>query len=58
MTMVAEGVNTTKSAYELAEKRGVEMPITAAMYRILYEDQDPRTAVVDLMTRRARPERD
>ena len=58
MTMVAEGVNTTKSAYELAQKRGVEMPITAAMYRILYEDQDPRTAVVDLMTRRARPERD
>lgn len=58
MTMVAEGVNTTKSAHELARKRGVEMPITAAMYRILYEDQDPRTAVVDLMTRRARPERD
>lgn len=58
MTMVAEGVNTTKSAYELSQKRGVEMPITAAMYRILYEDQDPRTAVVELMTRRARPERD
>jgi len=58
MTMVAEGVNTTKSAHELAQKRGVEMPITAAMYRILYEDQDPRTAVVGLMARRARPERD
>lgn len=58
MTMVAEGVRTTKSAHELAQREGVEMPITAAMYRILYEDQDPRAAVVELMTRRARPERD
>lgn len=58
MTMVAEGVRTTRSAHELAEREGVEMPITAAMYRILYEEQDPREAVVELMTRRARPERD
>jgi glycerol-3-phosphate dehydrogenase (NAD(P)+) len=58
MTMVAEGVRTTRSAHELAQREGVEMPITAAMYRILYEEQDPREAVVDLMTRRARPERD
>ncbi len=58
MTMVAEGVRTTRSAHELAEREGVDMPITAAMYRILYEDQDPRAAVGELMTRRARPERD
>ncbi len=58
MTMVAEGVRTTRSAHELAQRDGVEMPITAAMYRILYEEQDPREAVVDLMSRRARPERD
>lgn len=58
MTMVAEGVNTTRSAYELARKHGVEMPITDAMYRILYQGHDPRSAVVELMTRRARPERD
>lgn len=58
MHMVAEGVRTTKSAYELAAREGIEMPITAAMYRILYESQDPREAVIDLMTRRARPERD
>ncbi|HEY8427888.1 MAG TPA: NAD(P)H-dependent glycerol-3-phosphate dehydrogenase [Sandaracinaceae bacterium] len=58
MTMVAEGVRTTKSAHDLARREGVEMPITAAMYRILYEDYDPRAAVVELMTRRARPERD
>lgn len=58
MTMVAEGVNTTRSAHDLAAREDVEMPITEAMYRILYEDQDPREAVIDLMTRRARPERD
>jgi glycerol-3-phosphate dehydrogenase (NAD(P)+) len=58
MTMVAEGVNTTKSAHELAQKKGVELPITASMYRILYEGQDPREATIDLMTRRARAERD
>ncbi|MBZ0121763.1 MAG: NAD(P)H-dependent glycerol-3-phosphate dehydrogenase [Sandaracinaceae bacterium] len=58
MTMVAEGVRTTRSAHELAEREKVEMPITHAMYRILYEDQPPRDAVVELMTRRARPERD
>lgn len=58
MTMVAEGVRTTLSAHDLATREGVEMPITHAMYRILYEDQSPREAVTELMTRRARPERD
>src|SRR5215475_13333184 len=38
MSQVAEGVKTTKSAYDLAERLGVEMPITDAMYRIVYED--------------------
>lgn len=58
MTMVAEGVRTTKSTYDLALREGVEMPIASAMYGILYENKDPRAAVVELMTRRARPERD
>ncbi len=58
MNMVAEGVKTTKSAYELALREGVEMPITEAMYKILYEDHDPAVAVTELMTRRARKERD
>jgi glycerol-3-phosphate dehydrogenase (NAD(P)+) len=58
MTMVAEGVRTTRSAHELAQREGIDMPITAAMFRILYEEQDPKQAVSDLMTRRARPERD
>ncbi|MCB9596224.1 MAG: NAD(P)-dependent glycerol-3-phosphate dehydrogenase [Sandaracinaceae bacterium] len=58
MNMVAEGVKTTKSAHELALREGVEMPITAAMYKILYEDQDPKLMVTELMTRAARKERD
>jgi glycerol-3-phosphate dehydrogenase (NAD(P)+) len=48
---VAEGVKTTKSAFDLSHKHGVEMPITREVYRILYEDKPPQQAVVDLMTR-------
>jgi glycerol-3-phosphate dehydrogenase (NAD(P)+) len=58
MTMVAEGVRTTKSAYELSRREGVPMPIVEGMYRILYEHADPRNEVADLMARSPRPERD
>ena len=51
MHMVAEGVKTTLSAYQLAERLSVSMPITEQMYRILYEDKDPKRAVADLMQR-------
>jgi glycerol-3-phosphate dehydrogenase (NAD(P)+) len=48
---VAEGVKTTQSARDLSVKHGVDMPITAEVFRILYEDKSPQQAVVDLMTR-------
>ena len=48
---VAEGVKTTKSAYDLSVRMKVEMPITAEIYKVLYEDKSPRQAVVDLMGR-------
>lgn len=51
MNMVAEGVKTTLSAYQLANKLGVSMPITEQMYQILYTGKDPKLAVVDLMRR-------
>jgi glycerol-3-phosphate dehydrogenase (NAD(P)+) len=51
MHMVAEGVKTTLSAYQLAAKLGVAMPITEQMYQVLYEEKDPKQAVADLMTR-------
>lgn len=49
MGMVIEGVATTKAAYELAQKRHVQMPITAALYRVLYEDEDIKSAIDGLM---------
>jgi len=53
---VAEGVKTTESVYHLSRKLGVPMPITEQLYKILYEDKDPRQAVYDLMTRELRDE--
>lgn len=53
---VAEGVKTTKAARELARKYSVEMPIVEEVYRILYEDKDPRQAVSDLMNRELKEE--
>ncbi|HCN07210.1 MAG TPA: glycerol-3-phosphate dehydrogenase, partial [Lentisphaeria bacterium] len=49
--VVAEGVKTSESAYELAEKIGAETPIIREVYASLYEDKDPRAGVRDLMTR-------
>jgi glycerol-3-phosphate dehydrogenase (NAD(P)+) len=51
MCMVAEGVKTTKSAYELAKRLNVDMPITEKVYQILYEDKSPRKSVMELMAR-------
>lgn len=49
--MVVEGINTTKAAYELAQKCGVEMPIVQAAYDVLYNGKNPREAVTNLMLR-------
>jgi glycerol-3-phosphate dehydrogenase (NAD(P)+) len=51
MVMVAEGVDTTRSAYDLARKVGVETPIVDQVHKILFEDKDPLKACHDLMTR-------
>ncbi|SEA35949.1 glycerol 3-phosphate dehydrogenase (NAD(P)+) [Desulfuromusa kysingii] len=56
MQMIAEGVKTTLSAYQLADKLGVDVPIIEQMYLILYQDKDPRLAVTDLMLRDLKPE--
>jgi glycerol-3-phosphate dehydrogenase (NAD(P)+) len=55
---VAEGVVTTQSAHALAAREGVEMPIVSAVHRILFEQQSPRDAINDLMSRELRPESD
>ncbi len=51
MEMVAEGVETSRSASQLAKKYDVETPITNEVYKILFEDKDPIKATTDLMTR-------
>jgi glycerol-3-phosphate dehydrogenase (NAD(P)+) len=56
MSQVAEGVRTTKSAHDLAARLGVEMPITGAMHRVLFEDLPAAEAMVDLLGRPAKHE--
>lgn len=56
MIMVAEGVNTTKSTLGLAQKMGIDMPITQAVHSILFEDQNPKEVVKMLMTRSVKDE--
>ena len=48
---VVEGYYATATGKELAEKLGVEMPITEAAYSVLYEGKDPRDVLTELMTR-------
>jgi glycerol-3-phosphate dehydrogenase (NAD(P)+) len=55
---VAEGVQTARTAHALAQRVGVEMPIVAAVHRVLFEHQDPRQVLTELMTRELRTERD
>lgn len=56
MNMVAEGVRTTESVRDLAQRHQVEMPITEAVYAILFDHKDPDKAVDELMTRSAKRE--
>jgi glycerol-3-phosphate dehydrogenase (NAD(P)+) len=53
---VAEGVNTARAAVRLAERRGVEMPITERVHQILFGDLTPKQAIADLMERTPKPE--
>jgi len=51
MNMVAEGVKTSKSVYNLSRKLEVDMPICHSVYKVLYEDLSATEAVYQLMTR-------
>lgn len=53
---VVEGYHAAASAYELAKKAGVEMPVTQGAYAVLYEGADPMTVLNQLMTREKRGE--
>lgn len=56
MDAVAEGVTTTRSVFELAEQREIEMPITTEVYRVLFENKSPAEATDSLMLRPPRTE--
>ncbi|WEB49759.1 hypothetical protein PUW75_08725 [Streptococcus anginosus] len=49
MGMVIEGISTTKAAYELAQELGVYMPITQAIYHVIYESLNIKDAIYDIM---------
>lgn len=58
MRMVAEGVRTAKSVYNLSRKLDVEMPISHEVYHILYDNRTPAEALKRLMTRDLKKEID
>ncbi|WP_049425821.1 NAD(P)H-dependent glycerol-3-phosphate dehydrogenase [Staphylococcus haemolyticus] len=51
MNMVVEGIYTTNSVYHLAKQQNVDMPITNALYKVLFEDDPVKDSVKDLMGR-------
>ena len=53
---VIEGIATCKSVIALAERYNVEMPITQAVYEVLFENKPVQTAIADLMKRRLKAE--
>ncbi len=56
LSEVAEGVPTTEAAYALSQSTGVEMPITAQMYAVLFAGRSPQQAVAELLVREAKAE--
>ena len=56
MGMVIEGISTTKVAYELAKELDVYMPITTAIYKVIYEGADVRDSILGMMSNDFRSE--
>jgi glycerol-3-phosphate dehydrogenase (NAD(P)+) len=56
MTMVAEGVDTTRSSFALARRTGIEMPIIAEVHAVLFEGRPVADALANLMLREPKPE--
>ncbi|SFC28402.1 glycerol-3-phosphate dehydrogenase (NAD(P)+) [Alkalibacterium subtropicum] len=56
MGMVVEGVSTTQAAFELAKEHAIEMPITEAIYDVLYKDAEVKYVILNLMKREGKAE--
>ena len=54
--MVVEGVNTSRSAYELHLRHQIEMPIMEQVRKVVWEDKPPKQAILELMTREPKRE--
>ena len=53
----AEGLNTARELFRKSQALDVEMPISEQVFRIVFENLDPKLAVTALLSREARPER-
>ena len=51
-----EGIRTCKVVYELAKQHNISMPITSAVYKVLYEDAKPSEVIENLMKRSLKAE--
>jgi glycerol-3-phosphate dehydrogenase (NAD(P)+) len=56
MSMIAEGVDTSESAYQLSVRHAVEMPVVEQVYRAIHENKPPAEAVRELMQRSLKSE--
>ena len=50
-TKTVEGVRTAKVVHDVAHEKGIDMPIIEEIYKVLYEDKDPKESAKDLMLR-------
>ena len=56
MGQVVEGATTVKAVHELAQEKNIDMPISEAVYRVLYEDADIDEEIKKMMGRSPKPE--
>lgn len=54
--MVVEGIPTTRSVYELAKEKNIDLPITNEIYQVLFNNKDCNESVKDLMMREIKSE--
>lgn len=50
-TKTVEGIRTAKIVHEVAQAKHIDMPIVTEIYKVIYEDKDPKTSAMDLMMR-------
>ena len=50
-TKTVEGIRTAKIVHAIAKEKGIDMPIVSEIYKVIYEDKDPKVSANDLMLR-------